>query len=81
MSKRYKVVDGSQSGHCCFDVTIVDTTIPKIIAGEHWRNSDTGELEYQAVCECFEEKDAEVICAALNKTAPKPKKKACDVES
>ncbi len=32
---RYLVVEGSQSSHCCFGVTVVDTTRPVIIGGEH----------------------------------------------
>ena len=28
MSGRYKVLAGSQSGHCCFDYTVVDTLKP-----------------------------------------------------
>ena len=27
MAGRYKVVGGSQSAHCCFDATVVDTTV------------------------------------------------------
>lgn len=25
MSERYKVVEGSESAHCCFEATVVDT--------------------------------------------------------
>jgi hypothetical protein len=55
MAERYKVVDGSQSGHCCFDATVVDTTKP------------TGYRDHcEPMCECFERADAERIAAALN---------------
>ncbi len=57
---RYKVVDGSQSGHCCFDATVVDTTQPVMIGGEHYNG------QYEAVCECFDHSNAERIAAALN---------------
>lgn len=55
MTERYKAVDGSQSAHCCFDATVVDTTKP------------TGYLdECEPVCECFARADAERIAVALN---------------
>lgn len=60
MSNRYKVVYGSQSFHCCFEYTVLDTEQPRIIGGEHYRN------QYEAVCECFDQVDADKICAALN---------------
>lgn len=66
MGARYKVVNYSQSAHCCFDATVVDTTKPMILGGEHYRNPH-GDLQYEAVCECFEKEDAEAIAKALNK--------------
>lgn len=54
------VVDGSQSGHCCFEATVVDTYKPVMVAGEHYKN------QYEPVCECFEKEEADYICAALN---------------
>lgn len=59
---RFKVVKGSQSAHCCFDYTVVDTTKPVMIGGKHF------EKQYEEVCECFERADAELICSALNAT-------------
>lgn len=58
---RYKVIPESQSWHCCFEYTVVDTTKPVMLGGEQYKD------EFEAVCECFEESDAELICAALNK--------------
>lgn len=58
--KRYIVVDGSQTGHCCFDATVVDTTKPTMIGGEHYNG------EFEPVCECFDRADAERITDALN---------------
>lgn len=57
---RYKVIRGSQSAHCCFDFTVVDTTRPVMIHGEHYDN------RFEPLCECFEERDAIVIAGALN---------------
>lgn len=51
---RYKVVNESQSNHCCFQATVVDTT----------KYSSPG--QFKEVCECFEEEDAKRICEALN---------------
>jgi hypothetical protein len=59
-ANQYKVVDGSQSCHCCFSETVVDTTKPAMIGGKHY------ESQYEAVCECFEADDAKLICDALN---------------
>lgn len=55
--KRYQVVDGSQSAHCCFRATVVDTTRPYTFGGSQL---------FEPICECFEDEDAEQICAALN---------------
>ena len=57
---KYKLVEGSQSGHCCFEFTVVDTTKPKMIGDEHYNN------QFKAVCECFDFDDAYKICEALN---------------
>jgi hypothetical protein len=56
----YKVVAESQSVHCCFSHTVVDTTKPVMINGEHFNG------QYESVCECFKEEDAILVCAALN---------------
>jgi len=55
---RYKVIEDSQSGHCCFDWTVVDTETP------HSVYASLGLFE--AVCECFEKEQAKLVCAALN---------------
>jgi hypothetical protein len=57
---RFIVVDGSQSGHCCFQVTVVDTTKPVMIGGKHYNG------EFEPMCECFDSEIAEAIAAALN---------------
>lgn len=62
---RYQIFNGSQSAHCCFVATVVDTTEPEIIGGQHYKGSD-GQLHYETVCECFSMEDAQLICDALN---------------
>lgn len=51
---RYKVVDKSISGHCCFTHSVVDRNI-----------IDDGSLN-EVVCECFNKENAELICDMLN---------------
>ena len=58
--KRFIVVEGSQSAHCCFDATVVDTSRPVMVGGEHYLG------QYEVVCECFEGIDADMIADALN---------------
>lgn len=62
---RYKVVNGSQSGHCCFDYTVVDLTKPVMIGGHHYEGRD-GELQYDPLCETFGKERADEICRCLN---------------
>lgn len=57
---RYKVVLGSQSAHCCFEATVVDTTKPTMIGRKHYKG------QYDSICECFCEQEAETVCRALN---------------
>lgn len=57
---RYKVIDDSQSGHCCFSATVVDTT-------RIWRRDDDGMPTFASVCESFDYEDAVQIADALNK--------------
>lgn len=60
---RYKAIGVSQSGHCCFEATVVDTTRPVMIGGEHYKE------QFEAVCECFSAGEANMIADALNRTA------------
>lgn len=53
MGDRYVIESGSQSNHCCFECTVVDT-----------HKSNFGRFE--AICECFSLEDAELIARALN---------------
>lgn len=58
---RFKVVEGSQSVHCCFSATVVDTRYP-----HRTYHGVTIENKYETVCECFDESVAETICNILN---------------
>ncbi len=62
MTQRYVVLERSDSGHCCFEFTVIDTQTPtKCSVGADLR-------PYTWVCECFDKADAERIAAALNAT-------------
>lgn len=65
---RYIIKEKSQSGHCCFEFSVVDTFNPVIIHKKQYIGSD-GNPEFELVCECFFEEDATLICDALNKAA------------
>lgn len=69
MSERYKVISGSQSAHCCFEATVVDTSRPDMQGDGTQYVGDHGP-QFEAVCECFDMVDAEAICAALNASPP-----------
>lgn len=56
MSERYKVEEGSNSCHCCFEYTVFDTTV----------KTGYDPKPFGSVCETFDKADAEIICAALN---------------
>lgn len=56
MSERYKAVEGSESAHCCFEATVVDTQIPNPMFRD----------EPDWVCECFNMETAQKIADALN---------------
>lgn len=60
-TSRYRAIDGSQSAHCCFEATVVDTTKPVMIGGQQYEN------QFEAVCECFDKSEAERIARCLNK--------------
>lgn len=52
-TKRYRVVKDSESGHCCFEATVIDTA--KEVAGHpDW------------ACECFDLPRAHAIADAMN---------------
>ena len=50
---RYQVVEDSQSGHCCFDATVVDTSKLEIINGEHRKEAHAaGRIEAFVAIRC-----------------------------
>lgn len=65
MKTRYIIHHHSQSGHCCFEYTVLDSTKPEMISDEHYRNTD-GFLQYEAVCETFDLETATLVRDALN---------------
>ncbi len=66
---RYRVVEGSQTAHCCFTHTVVDTTRPDLIGGEQYVDERIGAY-FEIICECFGVEDAENVTAALNRNTP-----------
>jgi hypothetical protein len=62
----FKIITGSRSGHCCFNWSVVDTTQPTMFGPHYYRDRQTGEMQYEAVCECYHEDDAKMIVDALN---------------
>lgn len=59
---RYQIREGSQTAHCCFSYTVVDTT-----KREPYYDRDGKTPTYEIVCECFDLEAAEAIVTALNK--------------
>ena len=60
MKERYKIVEDSESGHCCFSATILDTHQPEDLT------KDDGTPYYYNLAECFYSEDAELIVKALH---------------
>jgi hypothetical protein len=50
----FLAIEGSQSAHCCFAATVIDTSSPQTYG------------EFHAVCECFSLEEAQLIADALN---------------
>jgi hypothetical protein len=65
---RYQIILGSESGHCCFEFTVIDTERPVLNSIGEPVIDDEGRQLYEPVCECFEKKDAVLIRNALNAT-------------
>jgi len=60
VKERYKIVEGSDSGHCCFECSILDT-----YRKEAYTKAD-GSPYYVCVAECFYKEDAVNIVNTLN---------------
>jgi hypothetical protein len=67
MAIRYRVVNESVTGHCCFEASVVDLLQP-IITGD----GQAGSGRFFSVCECLEVARANEIAAALNATGTAP---------
>jgi hypothetical protein len=64
---RFKIEPGSDSGHdCCFQWTIIDTEDLIPFPKSNFVDQEE-KLFPNAICECFREQDAILICSALNK--------------
>jgi hypothetical protein len=55
---RYIIIEESFSAHCCFEYSVIDTSV-NVDAYESWK---------RCMCETFDKKSAEIICEALNKS-------------
>jgi hypothetical protein len=64
MCKRYRVVKGSESGHCCFEATVVDTEKEEGVGGY--------DGQPDLVCECFDLSRAHTIADAMNMADESP---------
>lgn len=65
---RFFIVQGSESGHCCFQFSVADKAKPISYHGVPFLVD--GLQQYETVCECFFKEHAELICDALNAKYP-----------
>jgi hypothetical protein len=63
---RFVVLKESQSGHCCFDYTVVDTDRPDLTFA-----TVLPQPRYEALCETFDREQADAIAAAMNTAVEK----------
>lgn len=61
---RYRAVRGSESGHCCFEATVIDLKKPEYHPFHGYFYG-----YYEGICETFDFDDAVTIAAALNTLA------------
>lgn len=65
---RYKVIKGSETAHCCFKATVVDTNRPHLDGNKKpMINGETQEIIYEVLCECFSVESANLIAESLNR--------------
>lgn len=58
---RYRVTEESETGHCCFEASVLDTSAP-----DPRRDGSIIKESFDVVCECFTVEAAQKIAAALN---------------
>lgn len=63
---RYEIREGSQTAHCCFEATIVDTAQPVRLSIDGELYAPNGEQQYANICELLDRDYAQMICDALN---------------
>lgn len=63
---RYEIREGSQTAHCCYEWTVIDTAKPILLGPNKTPYIVDGEQRYEPICECWEQSDAMAICLALN---------------
>lgn len=61
MSDRFIVINGSETGHCCFVASVIDTA-----SGFVKSPFDGREIWNKCVCECMNREDAICIAMLLN---------------
>lgn len=64
-TERYAIIPGSDSGHCCFEFTVVDMYNSKEQTYTY-TYKDEKYWEYAVMCECFDLESASKVCEALN---------------
>lgn len=63
--ERYVVLDESVSCEWNFTHTVIDTSKPIMLKGQHKEDS-AGRKAYESICECACQSDAELVCKSLN---------------
>ena len=65
-SERFKLVEKSASGHCCFEYSILDKENPQTRVDGSAIVDEDGEPYYHIVCETYDKVYAEMILSVLN---------------
>lgn len=63
---QYQVKKGSQTGHCCFQWSVVDTARQLTTGDGKPLTDDDGCALSECICECYQEADARLIADRLN---------------
>lgn len=54
---QYQIMESSNH-RCCFEYSVVDVDTKRVPEDDDDR--------YEVICECYDKRDAELICAAVN---------------